>query len=163
MVKTKKAQYAADTAVYYVVFSIVISLLFLAFMWLLAYYSTDTSKIPEGVEYDILTERFFSLNCFGYETPEIDISQRNIIDWYKFIQDNLDYCYEPTSPEQPQFMLNLTITLPHKESSEIKTNQWVDHIGYDKEDPIDVLIYYEGKVRDGRLIIKTQWEKVRFQ
>ena len=160
----RKAQYAADTAPFYVVFGIVVSILFLAFMWLLAYYTSDTSRIPDGVEYDIITERFFSSTCFGYTSPELDLPQRDIIDWYKFNQDNLDDCYNTTSSQQPQFILKLEINRSRRETDEIKTKHWIDNTGFDRrEPPRNVLVYYEDKIREGQLIITTQWENVRFK
>ncbi len=156
----KKAQYAADTAPFYVIFGIVISLLFLAFMWILAYYTTDTSKIPKDLEYDLLTERFSI--CFGYETLELDLSQRNTISWNKFNQGNLDDCYHTTSIDQPQFSLKLKLEIPPRASEELKTEYWIEDLMIDKEETRNVLVYHEDEIKEGQLIITTQWEKVRF-
>jgi len=158
-----KAQYAADTAPFYIVFGIVISLLFLAFMWILAYYSTDISKIPDGVEYDIITQRFLSSNCFGYMTTDLKLPEKNTLDWNRFTKENLDYCYSTTISTQPQFALKLKLETPPRESDEIKTNYWSDNIGFDKQESKKVPVYYEGKIRQGQLIISTQWEFVRFK
>jgi hypothetical protein len=159
----RKAQYAADTAPFYIVFGIVITFLFLAFMWLLAYYTTNISKIPEGVEYSLITERFYSSDCFGLTTSELDIPQRNIIDWYKFHQNNLDGCYSTTSSDQPQFKLKLKVEIPPRETDELTTKHWVDELSFDKKETRTVLVYHEDKVKEGQLSITTQWEKARFK
>jgi len=57
----------------------------------------------------------------------------------------------------------LKISPPKKETDEIKTKHWINYTGLDKEETKTALVYYEDKIREGKLIIKTQWENVRFK
>jgi hypothetical protein len=157
----KKAQYAADTAPFYIVFGIVVTFLFLAFMWLLSYYTTDTSKIPDGLEYKVLTQRFYSSTCFGYTTKELGLLQKSIIDWNKFYQAKLDNCYDTSSSTQPQFRLNITFS--DGKSAQLQTKYWSDNGPLDKQETLSVLVNYENQIKLAQLILTTQWENIRFK
>ena len=160
LIKFKKAQYAADTAPFYLVFGVVITILFLTFMWLLAYYTSDETKIPDGVEYDILTQRFSSSDCFGYTTFRLSLDQGDIFDGYKLIdgQNKLDYCYNTTSTEAPAFKIKPAMP----GSNELKTKNWQESSFEDKTIPEDVLLFFENIFYKSRLFISIQWEKIRF-
>jgi len=162
--KSKKAQYAADTAPFYLVFGIVLTILFLAFMFILAYYSSDITRIPGGLEYEIITQRLFSSNCFGYTTTELDVAQANIIDLSKFEHDGqqlLDNCYNTFSTELPAFKLKLRHY--SGETEELTTKNWIDDIGFDKQEFKPILLHSEDKMRGATLNTSLQWEKVRFK
>lgn len=160
LIKFKKAQYAADTAPFYLVFGVVITILFLTFMWLLAYYTSDETKIPDGVEYDILSQRFSSPDCFGYATFRLNLDQGDIFDGYKLLggQNKLDYCYNTTSTEAPAFKIKPIIP----ESNELKTINWQESSFEDKTIPEDILLFFEDVLQKSKLFISIQWGKIRF-
>ena len=103
----KKAFYAADTAPFYAIFAIVVSVLFIFFTLILSHYTENTAEIPKNLEPYLLSQRFLrSPECFTYE----DISGRsysNVIDPTKFTQDRLNTCYNLEDQEAPAFKLTL--------------------------------------------------------
>lgn len=145
----KKAFYAGDTAPFYAVFAIVISILFMFFLILINTYSSNTAQIPENLESYILTQRFLrSPECFTYQ----DISGRVhplLIDITKFTEERLNKCYNSENKKLPAFQLILN-------DKTIQTANWDEEIGIQKRDKYDILVYSENKKQHVKLSVGIQ-------
>ncbi len=151
----KKATYTADTAPFYAIFAIVVTVLFMIFVLLVNHYSADNVEIPKNIEAYLLYQRFLrSPDCFTYE----DISGRAyplILDWSKFTEENLKNCYVSYQNKNiPAFRLKLTF--PEKEST-IQTENWNSQFGPHKiEKPKQMWVYFNNEKYKGELSIEIQ-------
>jgi len=149
----KKSQYAADTMPFYAVFIIVVNVLFIIFILAVNNIGSKQVDAPEGLTEYLVNQRFLrSADCFVYE----DISGRVyplVLEWNKFTEETLNECYitdEKTKPVQ----LSLSFTEGEKK---IKTKNWQPIKGPDKAiQPIDILIYYNNQISQGKLTIEMQ-------
>ncbi len=143
--------YTADTFIFYIIFSIVLSVLMIVFMLVIYNHLKDTARIPDGIEEFSAIERFQSEGCFALDS----INPPKAIDWNKFTKENLDSCYNiGKESEKIAFSLNLTIG---KISEKIHTLNWNEEIPPRKvKSPIDVNVYYNNEIINGKLTISEQ-------
>ncbi|MBW2996279.1 hypothetical protein KY332_03190 [Candidatus Woesearchaeota archaeon] len=156
LLKPKKAQFAAGTAVFWIA-GLVLTIAFITgFLYFTGYYSSSKVNIEPKLEEYILYQRFLSSpDCFVYE----DISGRAyplVIDWNKFTQKNIDSCYIPPSQEiSPAFRLKLSFQDKEKTA---KTRNWDDSLGFARITPKKILVYYNNQKQLGELSIEIQNE-----
>lgn len=149
----KKATYAADTAPFYLIFAVVVTILFMVFVFMVTSYSTSKIEVsPELKEY-LLYQRFLrSPECFAYE----DISGRAyplMIDLKKFNKQNIDSCYK-VSENLPAFNL---ILATDNTSRSLSTENWNQDIGPQRrESPKIIYVYSSGNIQKASMIIEVQ-------
>ena len=145
--------YAGDTAVFYAIFAIAVSIMFIAFVVIVNTHSTDRVELPAGLDTYLLSQRFIrSPDCFAYE----DISGRaysNIIDFNKFTETQLNNCYI-ANEKLPAFRLKLSF---QGEVSTIQTTNWDNSLNLTKrEKPLSILVHHNDKNAKGDLSIEMQ-------
>ena len=152
--KQKKAQFAAGTAVFWVVSLFLIIAFVTGFLYFTGYHSASKVSIEPELEEYILYQRFLSSpDCFVYE----DISGRAyplIIDWNKFTQKNIESCYIPPSEAiSPAFRLKLSFQDKEKTS---KTRNWDDSLDFTRIAPKKVFVYSNNQKQLGELSVEIQ-------
>lgn len=148
----KKAQEVeSESFIFYIVDSIVLSLLMIFFMLIIYNDLENTGSIPYGIEEFSAIERFQSEDCFVLDK----ISMPKAIDWNKFTKENLNRCYN-VGKESKKIAFTLKLEITGK-VNEIKTNNWNEELGPKiVKSPINVNIYYGDKLINGKLIISEQ-------
>ena len=159
----KKGMYAADTAPFYLIFGIVITVLFMLFMWIVSTHAYAKIKIPRGVE-EAGVETRFANSCFGYRDRS-GTTHSVIIDFALFDDMVLEECYNTDSENKPAYKLRLKVfgqssisTIP-----EVKTKNWEDSIGMDRRTKKRALVYYNEEVNRGEIGKEVQWRKYRLR
>lgn len=155
MIKSKKADISGEKIIFYIANVFVLAFLFLFIAGLI--FTTKASKvgIPEGLENFIFIQRFTSSpHCFTYQDPETNRYYTGTIDWNKFTEYNLNYCYDSENKNVKEFQLKLMNLRTNKNTTKIKTKNWVGRV--DEEREKNVRIYKEGNFYDGKLIVEIQ-------
>jgi hypothetical protein len=151
----KKAVEAADSMIFVMIFAVAVVSLFAILVFMFTYYSSDTVKLPEGLETYLLTQRFTrSPDCFVYE----DVSGRSYpftLDWDKFSEESLNECYvSPANIDVPAFRLRLSFS---EGGRNIQTSNWNDDKGPDLiKSPQHVFVYYNNKKYNGQFTLGIQ-------
>ncbi len=148
----KKAQEVeSETFIFYIIDSIVLSLLMIFFMLVIYNDLENTGSIPYGVEEFSAIERFQSEDCFALDK----ISLPRAIDWNKFTKESLNRCYSVDKESKKiAFTLKLEIT---DKVNEIKTSNWNEELGPKLvKSPMDVNVYYGNEIINGKLVISEQ-------
>jgi len=157
IIKNKKGAYEADTTPFYIIFGIIVSVLFILFVFIVSNYSTDAATPPEGLEEYLQVQRFLrSPDCFTYE----DIAGRTyplIFDWEKFTQARLTTCFITKGLTNINaFRLRLSFDQGNKN---IQTDNWDDESNLDKsEAPKKVFVYFNNQIYEGQFTLGVQYE-----
>ena len=130
--KFKKSTEVIEHWPFWILFSIVISIIGIVLFKLSGVSVEDASKIPEGLEDEIiLASRFYnSADCFVY-IDDVNAHHPGVIDRAKFTQNNLNNCF-PQSDVSYAFSLLLLkylppgIAGPPEPIGPFKTSNWVD-------------------------------------
>jgi len=148
----RKGTYAADTAPFYAIFAIFVSILFIAAVFIMNSYSTDKVEVPKGLDAYLSYQRFFrSADCFVSE----DISGRVntlILDCNKFTQEKINDCYKGNE-NTPGFRLKLEYG---ETTKNIQTSNWNNERSFERGVPKNVLVLCDDKEYDGKLTIEVQ-------
>ena len=147
---TKKGVIAAEKMVFYLLYAVIVSAVFIGFIIVVSSEVADKSNIPEGLEDYIFSRRFLD-SCFVYED---DVrTYPGIIDFNKFNQGNLDICYNTDSNNVKAFRLTLEIR-EENTKKEIQTKNWEGSVK--RHFTKNVLVYYNNKINNGELKIEVQ-------
>lgn len=159
MIKNKKAQIAGRKVLFYMMFGFIAAATALVLLYITTTDNSKISRIPAGLEEYILINRFIhSPDCFAYEAKLIDRAYP-LIDWEKFTDGSLRYCYNFNSTKIKGFELTLIIENEEKQKHEktISTANWQGLLR--KKIEKNVIVLKEGKEFNGKLIIGIQDEK----
>ena len=153
--KSKKGQgWAVDSMPFYVIFVMVVGVLVLIFSLLMQRYIADQFMIPEGLEDDLLSQRFFGVHCFGAESVFTG-RQHDVIDFSRFTQERLDDCYV-VDKNFKYFAYKIHLLLG-EESTIVQTANWRESSAQRRRVK-EVEVLKENILLRGNIIIEVQHE-----
>lgn len=164
--KSKKSTEVIEHWPFWMLFSIVISVIGIILFKLSGVSVEDASKIPEGLEDEIiLASRFYnSADCFVY-IDDVNVPHPGVIDRTKFTQSNLNNCFPQSNDVKYAFSLLLFKYLPPGVAgppepipvgTTFKTPNWVSGGSPEKTIYEDVLIYDNNMITKGSLMIEVE-------
>lgn len=169
----------AEKAVFYIISGALLTVIFFVLVYFISSYISISQQTPEGLEEKIFSERFVnSPYCFVFQDSDTARSYPGLIDWVKFTNSSLDYCYAPftsakKSPlelvsapadavsvnsrqtityENLGFRLSLSL-LDSSVKKTIQTSNWNGKVkkGFFR----DVLVNYGGEIKKGKLFVEV--------
>ena len=145
----KKAQVEIGwKAPYFIIALGVLLIMFIALMWLFGQFVSRPVITHEQVYVTMYKERFLdSPDCFAYQDIETGNVYSGIIDKSKFTEDVLNNCYKENKESVYEFSLTL------EDGEEETTVQTENYRLLKKQIPMFVLIYDNGDIRKGNLLI----------
>lgn len=158
MIKNKKATIAGRKVLFYIIFAFIAAITALILVYMTTTDASEIDNMPIGLEQYVLINRFmYSPDCFAYNDESIDRAYP-LIDWSKFTDGNLRYCYNLNSTIVKGFELTLTIENEKKEKEEktISTANWQGLLR--KKIEKRVMVLKEGKLYNRVLTISIQNE-----
>ncbi len=107
----------AGKSVYWTISVVVLTGVILAFIGMLASYSADLRKVPEGLEVELISLRFTnSPDCFTYQDEKNGRIYPLVIDLSKFTQKRMGNCYATSEDPKIGFkQFNFALELSGKE------------------------------------------------
>jgi len=155
MIKSKKADISGEKVIFYIASVFVLAIFFLFIAGMIFTTKAARANIPEGLENFIFIQRFTnSPYCFTYQDIDTGRYYTGIIDWDKFTEANLNYCYDTENKIVKGFNLKLINQETKEETPAIKTKNWVGRV--DEEREIILRLYKEEEFYDGKLIVQIQ-------
>jgi hypothetical protein len=153
ILRNKKATFAVDTFPFYIIFAVLITFMWMAFIIYMDYYARDNVTPPKGFDAYMISQRFFrSPDCFTYQ----DISGRTypmIIDANKFNDQRIASCY---IANKDTFAYELTLSYEDKENK-IRSANWNTNAGLSySEAPKSVLVRKENSLIPGKMKMSVQ-------
>lgn len=148
--KKAEADISARKVIFYMVFGIMMTIVFLFIVLVVPSKSSEIAEIPEGREDFILIERFFSSpSCFAFQDKETFRIVPNSIDLEKFNQQNMNSCYESIGKTKAY-----KLTLNFEDKVTLQTQNWE---GFLKDSfSRNVYVYSEDKVKRIKLMVEVQ-------
>ena len=142
--KNKKADESGGEFIVYIIHAFVFAFVFIAFLFIIGSYSSEKTRIPDGVEQEIIAKRFLD-TCFSYE------GNIGIIDFDQFNDNRLNYCYTGVSQSYKLTLTNKDINIKPKN---ITTTNWEGYAN--KFFTEKVLVYKDDNLYEGELKIEIQ-------
>ena len=142
--KHKKGDMSGQKMIVYSIHAFIFAMVFFGFVYLIGFHSSEKTKIPPGIEDEILTKRFTDV-CFSYD------DKIGVIDFDKFKEGNLNSCYKDVVSQS----YRLTLTVKGLDKLEpIKTKKWKGAANrfYTEK----VLVHKDDKIYDGEMKIEVQ-------
>lgn len=128
--RTTKGQFdVASKTIYWMIVGFTVSMLIIAFAFLISGYKEKLTGIPGELKADFISLRFVNNpDCFAYQDPNTNQLYLGSIDLTKFTQDRLDDCYK-TPQELGYHNINFRLKLQTTTAPELITNNYynVDH------------------------------------
>jgi len=156
MIFGKKAQ-SPEKAIYYLIFGFLLTFIFLFLMWNIRSASLLKLNIPSRLQVELFTQRFLSSPMCFLHTEDGIVT--DIIDWDKFSNETLHKCYYVAdikeNPNVKAFRLILVLN-SYNLKKDISTENWNENLGYEKEQPRPVMVFYKDKVLVGDLTVEVQ-------
>ncbi len=143
----KKAQIVGRKMIFYVIFSIMLTVVGLIIIYFSVSSVSDIAHIPAGLEEYILESRFLtSPSCFAYVDKETLRVQAFVIDLDKFTNKTLASCYET------DIKIGFRLTLSYEDQKTMIETPLKK--GASSGRTYDVLVVSQGKFSKGELVIE---------
>jgi len=156
MFKNKKATIAGRKVLFYIIFAIIATITVMVLIEIIITDISEINRIPPRLEEYVIINRFLhSPECFAYKDDDIG-RVYPLIDWKRFTDGNLRYCYNADSGSVKGFKLSLTIENGKEERGPISTANWEGFLR--KKITKDVLVLKENDIYNGELTIAIQNE-----
>ena len=119
-----KAQFdVARKTVYWALGVFVITMIMIAFTFIIAAYKGNLTYVPEKLEANLIANRFINIpECFAYKDADSGRLYPGIIELNKFNNETLNECYQPEA-EKGYIDYNFGLELKNKQSI-LRTNNY---------------------------------------
>jgi len=108
MLKKGEVFDVASKTIYWMIASVMIAVILLAFSLILVKYKNNLTYVSPKLEASLIAMRFTNIpECFAYEDPETDRVYPGIIDLSKFNPEQMEKCYKTSSAKEINFKLRL--------------------------------------------------------
>ncbi len=148
----RKSDISARKIIFYGVAALVLVVAFFLIVWLVSSGKSNISKIPEGLENYLITQRFLnSPSCFIFQDKDTGRAYPGIIDLKKFNQEYLNKCYDTKDTNVKAYRLSLSY---EDNKITISTKNWEGFLK--KGETKQVFVREDDKITKAELFIETQ-------
>ena len=149
---SKKAEDSGRKMLFYVIFSFLAAIVFMAIVYISSSNGAEIASIPSGVENYFITQRFVaSPLCFALQDAETKRVYPWVIDSEKFSEENLNRCYSALDTKVKAYRLTLTYGT---EKKTISTKNWEGFLK--RAETKQVFVSSKGDIKTGEIFMEMQ-------
>jgi len=153
--KKSQTDISARKIIFYIIFGVLSSIVFLLIVFLVPASNSEISIIPDGLESYVLSQRFInSPECFAPIDEDSRRVRTSTIDVNKFTEQSINKCYDTKDSNVKGY--RLTLKYDDKEKT-ITTKNWENFIF--RAFTLNIRVLDNTILKEGSLFIEVQDEK----